>query len=208
MTVRCTWTRDCTWRVVQVLLLFLAIGLLGFCGLELASRYWHQASAGRELDAQLPDFRPSDTRGSVPMERRAAKRIVPARERAIVGRIVIPRLGLSAIVEEGTSKETLRRAVGHIRGTALPGQRGNTSIAGHRDTFFRKLKHLEHGDDIEFQTAAGFYRYRVDSLRVVQPTDVLVLAPTTDDVLTMITCYPFEFIGDAPKRFVARASRQ
>jgi sortase A len=123
----------------------------------------------------------------------------------LIGRIEIPRLLLSAVVVEGVDKTALRRAVGHIPGTALPGQAGNVGVAGHRDTFFRPLKDLKVKDEIRFSTLKGDFKYEVESLRIVDPANVGVLAPSAQNVLTMVTCYPFYFVGPAPKRWIVRA---
>ena len=120
------------------------------------------------------------------------------REDGLIGRIEIPRLLLSAVVVEGIGRTTLRRAVGHIPGTALPGQPGNVGLAGHRDTFFRPLKDLRIKDEIQFSTLRGDFKYEVESLIVVEPDNVGVLAPSVENVLTMVTCYPFYYIGPRP----------
>ena len=125
----------------------------------------------------------------------------------LIGRINIPRLGLSAVVFEGTDKLTLRRAVGHITSTSLPGQPGNVGLAGHRDSFFRPLKAIAKDDLITVTTLNAEYRYRVASTRIVQPTEVSVLLPDGGEVLTLVTCYPFNFVGPAPERFIVRAKR-
>jgi sortase A len=131
----------------------------------------------------------------------------PAATGGLIGRMDIPRLGISAIVMEGTSGPTLRRALGHISGTALPGQPGNVGISGHRDTFFRPLRKIEPNDIVTLTTMAGEYRYRVLSIKVVGPDDVAVLDPGDDETLTLVTCYPFYFVGPAPDRFIVRAQR-
>jgi sortase A len=123
----------------------------------------------------------------------------------IVGRISIPRLKISAMVEEGVDETTLSRAVGHIPGTALPGELGNIGIAGHRDTFFQKLKDLKPHDKIEFTTHSGRYHYTVDSLTVVDPSDVGVLESKGRKILTIVTCFPFHYVGNAPRRFIVHA---
>jgi sortase A len=125
----------------------------------------------------------------------------------LIGRMEIPRLGLSVIVMEGTSSATLRRAAGHISGTALPGQPGNAGISAHRDTFFRPLRNIRRDDIITLTTALGEYRYRVVSTGIVSPREVSVLDPTEKETLTLVTCYPFYFIGAAPNRFIVRAER-
>ena len=125
----------------------------------------------------------------------------------LVGRLEIPRLKISVAVAEGTDAATLRRAAGHISGTALPGQSGNIGIAGHRDTLFRPLRNARQGDVIMLVTSQGEYRYRVVSTKIVRPTEVAVLKPDGHEILTLITCYPFYFIGPAPDRFIVRAER-
>jgi len=109
------------------------------------------------------------------------------------------------MVREGIDGHTLRLAVGHIPSTALPGQAGNVGVAGHRDTFFRGLKDLRTADEIQFSTSRGKFFYEVESLMIVEPDNVDVLAASDANVLTMVTCYPFSYIGNAPKRFVVRA---
>jgi sortase A len=122
-----------------------------------------------------------------------------------IGEIQIPRIGLTAIVVQGDSAATLRRAVGHLADTALPGESGNVVLAGHRDTFFRPLKGVQAGDVISLRTRAGDFEYRVESTAVVPPTDVRVLQPTAGRTLTLITCFPFSYLGSAPDRFIVRA---
>jgi sortase A len=124
----------------------------------------------------------------------------------IVGRLEIPHLHLAVMVQEGVDARTLRHAVGHIPGTALPGTVGNVGVAGHRDTFFRALRNIRLRDVVELQTASGKYQYVVESARVVPPRDVSVLAPTGGETLTLVTCYPFYYVGSAPTRFVVHAA--
>ena len=125
----------------------------------------------------------------------------------LIGRINIQRLGLSVIVVEGIGAKILRRAAGHIPGTALPGQPGNVGISAHRDTFFRPLRNIRRNDIISVTTLLGEYRYRVVSTKIVDPGDVSVLHPSGIEILTLITCYPFYFVGSAPDRFIVRAER-
>ncbi len=122
-----------------------------------------------------------------------------------IGEIQIPRLGLTAIVVEGDSAAILRRAVGHLADTALPGESGNVVLAGHRDTFFRPLKDVHAGDAITLKTRDGDVEYLVESTAVVPPSDVRVLQPTGGHTLTLITCFPFYYLGSAPDRFIVRA---
>lgn len=125
-----------------------------------------------------------------------------------IGHLSIPRLGLSAVVAEGDDDRTLRVAVGHLPDTPFPWENGNTALAGHRDTFFRALRRIRLGDEIELATPHGTFRYQVTRQSVVDPTDLSVLEPSPMPVLTLITCYPFNFIGAAPQRFVVRAERK
>lgn len=125
----------------------------------------------------------------------------------LVGRIKIPRVGVSAIVLHGVGKKTLRRGVGHIPGTALPEHDGNVGLAGHRDSFFRGLKDIRTDDTIELTTTEGTFEYRVEWTRIVQPQDTHVLEEEGAPSLTLVTCYPFYYVGSAPKRFIVRAHR-
>ncbi len=106
---------------------------------------------------------------------------------------------------EGTSDDTLARGVGHLHGSAAPGQIGNLVLAGHRDTFFRGLRDIRQGDQISVKAPDGDYQYSVDSTAIVQPTQTEVVRPTDDATLTLITCYPFNYIGSAPERFIVHA---
>jgi sortase A len=138
---------------------------------------------------------------------RAPNLNLAVREGSPVGRIEISTIGLQAMILEGIDDGTLRRAVGHIPGTPLPGQQGNVAIAGHRDTFFRALRNIRKDDEITLATLSGSYCYRVDSIRVVSPEDIEVLDDSDGAILTLVTCYPFSFVGSAPKRFIVRAHR-
>ncbi len=126
----------------------------------------------------------------------------------VIGRVDVDRLGVSVAVVEGDNASELEHAAGHIDGTALPGQKGNVAIAAHRDTFFRPLKNIRNGDVIRLTTPDAIYRYRVVSTRIVRPDDVGVLRSDGGEELTLVTCYPFYFIGSAPKRFIVRAELQ
>jgi sortase A len=124
---------------------------------------------------------------------------------SLVARFEAPTVHVSVPVLEGTDDETLRRGAGHIEGTALPGQNGNLGIAGHRDTIFRPLRHLHAGDPIVVKTGTRTYHYRVTRTMIVPPEDVAVLDPTGHATVTLVTCYPFYYIGHAPKRFIVQA---
>jgi sortase A len=124
-----------------------------------------------------------------------------------IGVIEIPRLGLSSVVLEGDETAALMLGVGHLSDTPLPWRGGNSVFAAHRDTFFRGLGGIRKNDVIRFKTADSVFDYHVRDTKIVNPTDVQVLAPTKASTLTLITCYPFTYIGPAPKRFIVRAER-
>jgi sortase A len=160
--------------------------------------------SGREKaqTAETPDSRPAGS--EAPNEFSST---VPPAKRSVIGRLAIPRLNLAVMVREGADEGTLSRAVGHIPGTALPGNTGNVGLAGHRDTFFRALRNIREDDTIELETTAGTYRYAVKSTRIVTPRDVSVLEASGGETLTLVTCYPFYYVGSAPKRFIVNARR-
>jgi sortase A len=119
----------------------------------------------------------------------------------------IPRIGLEVAVLEGTDEWTLNRGVGHIEDSTRPGVEGNVGIAGHRDGFFRGLKDIHADDRFEIETPGGVDHYKVERTWIVDPKDVSVLDPTPSATVTLVTCYPFYFIGSAPQRFIVRATR-
>jgi sortase A len=175
---------------------------LGYYGFILLDAKLYQANQARFFQQELESVSPT----AASAVRVAGLTASPALGGAL-GRIEIARIGLEAMVMEGTDGRTLRRAVGHIRGTALPGQQGNVAIAGHRDTFFRPLRNVQPDDEITLTTLVGSYHYLVDSAEVVLPEDTQVLNNSGDATLTLVTCYPFYFVGPAPKRFIVRAHR-
>ena len=161
----------------------------------------YQAYESRELDAILrsaPGVRPAP--GVAP----TTPRRPPAHGTAI-GRIEIPRLKVSAVVRAGADARTLDLAVGHIPGTAVPGAAGNVGLAGHRDTFFRRLRDIRGDDEIRITTSEGTHVYTVERTLIVDPQDVWVLESDGEPVLTLVTCFPFSYIGAAPQRFIVRA---
>ncbi len=128
-----------------------------------------------------------------------------ARGSGLVGRIEIPRLHVDAVIVEGTSSRALRHGVGHVERTAFPGERGNVGLAAHRDTYFRRLRGIARGDLIRVQTPDGSFTYRVSAFEIVKPSRGDLLNPTPQPALTLVTCYPFDWVGNAPDRFVVRA---
>jgi sortase A len=184
-----------------------AVLMLGYCGFVLADTWMFQNRERRLLEHMLHDRQAANAGALQIAYPTSPKNPLPALTHGLIGRLEIPRLGLSAMVIEGTSGRTLRRAVGHIPGTALPGQPGNVGISGHRDTFFRPLRNIQRNDIITLTTLFGEFRYRVVSTRIVGPSNVAVLDPAGGEMLTLVTCYPFYFVGSAPNRFIVRAER-
>ncbi len=179
-------------------LLFIAGTLaLSYVGFSLLEARLYQVSAKRSLESQIQVEKEHNEK-----PKQAVKK------GDVLGRVDIPRLGISVAVLQGTSSRTLRLGAGHIAGTPLPGEIGNSGIAGHRDTFFRGLKDIRKNDEIRLQTATGLFHYEVDWAKVVEPDDTTVLEPSaTENTLTLVTCYPFYFVGSAPERFVVRAHK-
>ena len=126
---------------------------------------------------------------------------------ALIGSLDIPRLRLSAMIAEGDDDGTLKVAIGHLPDTPMPWHDGNSALAGHRDTFFRALQHVRVGDALRVSTVRGDFQYKVRETMVVGPNDVWILDPTDRPTLTLITCYPFSYVGKAPRRFIVRAER-
>jgi sortase A len=187
-------------RWLERLLLVVGIVCLGYYAYVSAETMLYQAYENRELDVLLSERRPDASAAAAPA---IPQRDIP--RGAMVGRIEIPRLGVSAVIKAGTDARTLQLAVGHIPGTAFPGEGGNMGLAGHRDTFFRRLRDIRPDDAIRVTTPSGKFEYVVERTDVVEPKDVWVLDPTPDPALTLVTCYPFTYVGTAPQRFIVRA---
>jgi sortase A len=179
---------------------FLAAGLLmlGYAGYVVVDANAYQSAERQRFERAREDAAAASA-GAV---------VAPAvtrKDGTSIGEILIPRLGLAAMVVQGESSAILRHAVGHLADTALPGEMGNVVLAGHRDTFFRPLKDVRAGDAITLRTRDGDHEYLVESTAVVPPTAVDVLEPTGGRTLTLITCFPFSYVGAAPNRFIVRA---
>jgi sortase A len=194
----------------RVLLIVGFVGI-GFYASAQLEAFLYQRLENRELDAILAS---RDTAGLASRDSAATKdaaAAAPARSRvrpatgSMLGRIEIPRLGVSAVVRAGSDARTLHLAVGHIPGTALPGEEGNVGLAGHRDTFFKRLRDIDTGDIIRVVMPDGVFEYAVERTTIVMPADVWVLDPTAEPALTLVTCYPFNYVGSAPQRFIVRA---
>ena len=160
-----------------------------------------ELNAGPEAVGKKPDFSLWSTKRIQGYEDSLAAHFAPA-----LALLRVPKIDLEVPILEGTDDLSLNRAVGHITGTPKPGESGNIGIAGHRDGFFRGLKDVSTGDTVEIVTPDSVTRYVVDEITVVSPTDVMVLAPRTQPSVTLVTCYPFYFIGSAPQRYIVRAS--
>jgi len=185
------WVEFCLWA--------LGCLALGYCAFLWGRAQYDQAEGNWALEHALPGD-PMTVAGP-------SKRPPDRAEGSLVGRIDIPRLDLSAVVFEGTTDDTLARGVGHLRGSAGPGERGNLVLAGHRDTFFRELRNIREGDEVNIKGPEGEFEYKVESTTIVNPDQTEVLEPGNGDTLTLITCYPFRYIGNAPQRFIVRASK-
>jgi sortase A len=181
------WTRR--------LLLITGTLAVSYVALTLLNAQLYQNAANHTLDQQIHAE-----------EQHTASQPKPVvKEGDVLGRMVIQRLGLSVAVLQGTTQKTLLLGVGHIEGTALPGEAGNIGIAGHRDTYFRVLKDIRTNDEIQLQTTSGVARYEVDWIQITAPGDGGIVAPASESALTLVTCYPFHYVGAAPERFVVHA---
>jgi sortase A len=191
-------------RRLERVLVLAGIWLLASWTYATVEAYVYQLRENRELDAILQSAPPRANAASTPANAVHASRQLPAPGTAF-GRIEVPRLGISTVMRAGSDAKTLRLAVGHIPGTAWPGEPGNMGLAGHRDTFFRRLRDIRPDDMIRVVTAEGTHVYKVSRTLVVEPGDVWVLDDTGSSLLTLVTCYPFSYIGSAPQRFIVQA---
>jgi len=178
-------------RAASSVLLFVGLAAIGYAAYALAYAYAFQEMSNRNFEAAPARMAPR-----VPE---------PPPVGSLIGRLEISRLGLRVIVLQGDSAQVLRRAVGHLPDTNLPGEAGNVALAGHRDTFFRPLRGVRPGDVITLETPSTAFQYQVVWTRTVPPTDVQVLRSTEARELTLVTCFPFDYVGSAPNRFVVRA---
>ena len=189
----------------QYALAVVGIVVLGYWGFVFLNAKLYQTRATRIFVERLQTKQLEQERNSTVRSSTVFKHENPV-EGSAVARLAIPRLGLTSIVVEGVGEQELSLAPGHIPGTALPGEAGNVAIAGHRDTFFRPLRFLRKDDTINVTTDRED-QYRVVSTYIVSPADIQVLYPTGRDTLTLVTCYPFDYVGTAPSRFIVRAER-
>ena len=197
--------RQRVWSVFPVLrwlertLFLVAFICLGWFGYASVEARLYQEFENQQLE-QILAGAPEGTSNVNPRDAHA-----PPAPGSVVGRIEIPRLGVSTIVRAGVDPRTLQLAVGHIPGTALPGEPGNIGLAAHRDTFFRRLRYIRPNDEIRLVTAGGTFAFSVQRTRIVWPRDTWVLDATATPTLTLVTCYPFTYVGAAPQRFIVHA---
>jgi sortase A len=195
--------------VLQRLLVVIGVACLAWCALVAARAWRYQTDARQTLTraaAATPVATPpSDAKADAQPVRPALPADLPIGEP--IGTIEVPRLHLSAAVANGDDEGTLRVAIGHLPDTPLPWEEGNSALAGHRDTFFRGLRGIRVNDDMRITTPYGDFTYQVKRIVIVTPDDLSVLAPTPEATLTLVTCYPFSYVGHAPKRFIVQATR-
>lgn len=183
--------------------------MLGYAGYTVLDAKYFEVTENRRLDellrASQPPIHPSSPQTpSFPSGVMHHVSFVPG---STLGRIEILRLKISVILLEGTEAKTLHRAVGHVSGTAMPDEFGNVGIAGHRDSYFRELRAIRKDDEIVLTTFKGIFHYRVDFTEVVAPEQIDVLHDVGAPVLTLVTCFPFDYVGSAPNRFIVRAHK-
>jgi len=196
-------TRDNVLRWIERGLLTAGVVLGAWCAAVLVEARFHQAVPVAPLVV---------TQTAVPVlpgegDSHAARAAGPSAPAigAVIAKLEAPSVQMTTTVLEGSDDATLSRGAGHIEDTPFPGQSGNIGIAGHRDTVFRPLRRIKVGDPLEITTADRTYHYRISKTLIVGPDDVYVLDPTDRPTVTLVTCYPFDFIGHAPKRFIVQA---
>jgi sortase A len=197
---------------IERVLLLVGVLALGSYAYAWVDARWVQYMENRRLEEALAAQPPvpaaeTDALGSFQKAEAPPEPAPELEEGELIGRIEIPSAGVSAMILEGVAYKTLRRGVGHIPGTPLPRWDGNVGLAAHRDSFFRGLKDIRKNDIITLKTLHGTFQYRVESTEIVRPKDTHVLEDTDKPVLTLVTCYPFYYVGSAPKRFIVRAER-
>jgi sortase A len=188
-------------RAVEAILIASGATLALWCGYS-----WFRIHQVANIPVPPPPAAQAE-RLRLPGETPGDEGVVPARASKVptgtwLAKLEAPSVHLQATVLEGTDDGTLAKAAGHIEGTALPGPTGNIGLAGHRDTVFRAVRHLDLGDEFTLTTAERVYRYRITRTEIVDPEEVWVLGPMPQPTVTLVTCYPFDAIGHAPRRFI------
>ena len=198
------------WPGLEWLLASFGLICLAWYGLVAFRAIQYQRSQSAELDRvverskvenQLPDSPAVEN----PTIERPTPSIENTSDHQLIGRLEIPRVHLSVMVVDGDDEATLKIAAGHLPDTPLPWELGNSAVAGHRDSFFRPLSAIKLKDRLRLVTPHGAFNYEVSNVRVVKPNDLSVLAQNGRSSLTLVTCYPFSYVGRAPKRFIVRA---
>jgi len=183
-------------RAIGAVLVVIGMLALTWVGFQYAASAWFDRQTRAALERLTPG---------------SGARLAPAPdslpEGEPIGTIEITRVGLTGVVVEGDSKAVLDRAIGHLPDTPLPWKDGNSALAAHRDTLFRPLEGVRLGDVLRLRTPHGDYDYRVTDTFIVKPDELWVLDPTPVPTLTLISCWPFRYIGSAPERFIVRAER-
>lgn len=216
MTIRVHWRKTrilpLVLRGISVFTLAAGLMLLAYPAFVYIESEYTQWAGGRQLAAAVQAAEaekskpPSDARETV-----VPKSALPASTQpapppgSVLAKFEIPRLKISYVLLEGTDHETLDKSIGHAEGTGLPGSDGNIGIAGHRNTHFRRLEWVRRGDDLLLTTPQGTFKYKVEWIRLFTPSDLYVLDPSHGPAVTLVTCFPFEYVGNAPMRFIVRA---
>jgi sortase A len=177
--------------------------VLGLWGHVMCKQFSVQRSALHTLEREISHAKGTNTQEDAFLS--SIRPLMRQTNPEIIGRLEIPRIHISVMVLEGSSQKILGVAAGHVEGTALPGTVGNVAIAAHRDSFFHSLQEIRANDVIQLKTVKGDFQYTVENTEIVDPSDIEVLHRTVDPELTLITCYPFHYIGSAPKRFIVHA---
>ena len=187
-------------RHINLALIVFGLACVAVYSVVTVHTWRYQRAAKSQVERMISIERPQAVREHAPNV------LKPLKTGDLIGRVEIPRLKLSAAVAEGDDDNTLGKAVGHLPDTPLPWQRhGNVALAAHRDGLFRRLEGIRLHDDIRVVTPRGEFHYRVTKTHIVDPDDVWVIAPTDVPSITLITCYPFSFVGNAPRRFIVKA---
>lgn len=181
-------------------LFVIAFTSLGYCAIATLEAKLVEHGARRAVDRAIANIEAVET--ALPAE--PAAQVVGT---TLIGLLEVPRLGLSAPVVEGDDERTLASVAGHLPDTPRPWEMGNSAIAAHRDGLFRPLRHVRPGDAIVLRTPRGVLNYTVQRTRIVAPNDLSVLEPTSPHMLTLVTCFPFNYVGSAPQRFIVHAQR-
>jgi len=190
--------RGLRWRIAESVFLIAGLALLDWYIWSRAGAVVYQAYENYLFRGQLREEQKSPPVVPAPTPPRLHRN-------DLVGRLEVPRLGIRVMVHEGDDHDILAGAAGHLPSSPVPGWPGNVAVAAHRDTFFRPLRNIRVNDKILFATLNGTFEYQVESLKIVDPDDVSVLKASAEPTLTLVTCYPFYYVGSAPHRFIVRA---